>query len=374
MFNLFPWLVALAVLAAVTAWRKQKAQHKALREQWNQAAELLGFSPTHSATRGVSMLGKSNGLKATIDVRPTKGNTGTTVTRYRVEYPSLRLGLELSQQTRVHGLLKTLGAQDIEIGNAEFDAQFMVKGDDAGRVKQFLTTDRTVALNALARDHPGVTITDESIELTTAGAERDVQLLVSTARQVMTAAVVMAREAEPVAEMAAGLAVEDDDLGGDYEEARRRELQKVFGTVEAYTEEVADEAIPVDLEDGEPAVVDDSSDVATRLFGDHRLSFQAEKVFDTELRDRVVDWSGTVRDTAGSSANRWFAEEDPTVLVVNVAELDDDLYGTTPIDAYVAFDTGRDLPETGSEIRFSGRLVGIDGVSRRLYVGDAELS
>ena len=47
------------------------------------------------------------------------------------------------------------GPSTFLVGDPEFDAQFMVKGDSPDQITHFLTGERRVALNALARVHPG---------------------------------------------------------------------------------------------------------------------------------------------------------------------------------------------------------------------------
>jgi hypothetical protein len=70
-------------------------------------------------------------------------------------------------------------------------------------------------------------------------------------------------------------------------------------------------------------------------------------------------------------ATRGF-DDDREVFVLEVASLDDELYGTTAIDAIVSFPTGA-APELGDTVRFTGHLVDVDGVSKDLYVADGEL-
>ncbi|MCZ6461822.1 MAG: hypothetical protein O6705_06245 [Actinobacteria bacterium] len=63
-----------------------------------------------------------------------------------------------------------------------------------------------------------------------------------------------------------------------------------------------------------------------------------------------------------------------SVLVVDVASIEHDLYGNSTVDAIVAFSADAELPERGEPVRFSGRLVSVDGLTRNLYVADGRLS
>jgi hypothetical protein len=60
--------------------------------------------------------------------------------------------------------------------------------------------------------------------------------------------------------------------------------------------------------------------------------------------------------------------------VIEVASVDDDLYGRTSIDAIVELPSGTALPVRDTTVRFPGRLIGVDGVSKDLSFADGELT
>ena len=61
-------------------------------------------------------------------------------------------------------------------------------------------------------------------------------------------------------------------------------------------------------------------------------------------------------------------------MIVDVASIEHDLYGNASIDAVVAFPADATLPERGEVVRFTGRLIAVDGLTRNLFVSNAGLS
>lgn len=114
--------------------------------------------------------------------------------------------------------------------------------------------------------------------------------------------------------------------------------------------------------------------LATRLFGDNQLSFQVAAIFDQHYRSLRVEWLGTVRRSGGLSDSKAFEGGPHSILVVDVASIEHDLYGNSTVDAIVAFSADAELPERGEPVRFSGRLIAVDGLTRNLYVADGRLS
>ncbi len=114
--------------------------------------------------------------------------------------------------------------------------------------------------------------------------------------------------------------------------------------------------------------------LATRLFGDDQLSFEVAAIFDQHYRNLQVEWLGTVRRSGGLSDSKAFEGGPHSILVVDVASIEHDLYGNSSVDAIVAFSADAELPERGEPVRFSGRLISVDGLTRNLYVADGRLS
>jgi hypothetical protein len=389
----FFWVIILAgALISMGVRLAKRVQAGSFRDSWVEAAERLGFTMTGSGYQGLAMSGSKGSLQANIHVYRSSGKNAATNTRYEIGLPVLGLGLRLSSATGWQGLLKAFGAQDVEIGDPAFDARFVVKAGNPDRARRYFTPQRVTALNELFAQHPGFIVTDDELLLHTPGIASDVDEIVSTVERLLTTARALVMDpAEsdqvllgdwlPAAPTADELAVGDDieelseatATGGADDPAREQELQRVFETIEEYAEEAsATEPVEEGGVAAAPAPPDsDALLVASRLFGDSQLSFQTKMRFDEEFAGRYVEWSGTVKRPAGLMATRAF-DDAGEVLVLEVASLKDELYGTTAIDAIVSFPTGA-APDLGDTVRFKGHLVDVDGVSKDLYVADGEL-
>ena len=163
-------------------------------------------------------------------------------------------------------------------------------------------------------------------------------------------------------------------------EARRRE---VLQSLEAPVRE--DDLRPIPPPETRDAVVrpsdepDQGSDtdvdrdaiaVATYLFGENRLSFETAALFEKTYAGRRVVWSGKLREIKTVDHYRVLDDGPFTKAVIDIALLENDLFGNTVVTAIAAFPPGSiDSIELGSEITFSGELVGIDALVRNLFVG-----
>ena len=83
---------------------------------------------------------------------------------------------------------------------------------------------------------------------------------------------------------------------------------------------------------------------------------------------------GAVWRSGGLRTSKAFAGGPHSILVVDVAPIENDLYGNSTVDAIGAFSADAGLPERGEPVRFSGRLIAVDGLTRNLYVADGRLS
>ena len=113
-------LLVIGGLGAVVAHTSKK--RTAARETWATAAHRLRLVLTDGgAFSNPSMRGTLDGFRVAADVVTRgSGKNNKTNTRYRVHYPSLRLGMRLTKEVALlSSLSKGFGAQDVEVGDAE---------------------------------------------------------------------------------------------------------------------------------------------------------------------------------------------------------------------------------------------------------------
>lgn len=365
-----------AIAAAVSLG--SRAQTKKAREAWTVAADRLGFAMVEGGYKGLAMAGDSGDLPVVVDVyQRGSGDSPKTLTRYRVELPPLGVDLDVRKKTGWHGVLELFGAQDLAIGNDEFDTWFRLTSSYEDRARRYLNPQRVAALLDLSGRYPSVALADGELLLETNGVTSDPDRIVATANALVDAGRVLL-----VTEHEAQYVLLGESAPPEDEPPRSDEtMQRIHDTIEEYFEAAAEEAAPSPVAAPQPeqapsvaASVDETAaQVAADLFGGRQLGFESERRFQERYRDTPVTWSGVVQRQAGLSASRVFEGEGHTLVEVNVAALQDDLYGTSSVDAVVAFPAGTPQPERGTTIRFSGTLVAIDPLTKDLYVAGGRI-
>ena len=371
----FFWIVVVgAVVFSAIAGGAQRAQARRAREEWAAAADQLGFSVSGSNLKTLMLKGAEGAIRVVVDL--VRSDNSTT-TRYRVKLPPIGVDIGLSKQSEWHQFGKAFGAQDLEIGVPDFDDRFMVKTESPDRARAYLTPARVAALKALAEQHPGVSFFDATLIVSTGGVTKKAERLVSTVNNLLETARALVPDVALDRADEIGAAASKTD---SHDEADRDdELQYILETVEEYADDREADLTTSEASAEEAArLVSSTTDhsaatVASRLFGDRQLGFEAERTFNDEYLEAIVEWTGRVERQAGISASRRFEGEDHSVIEISVATLEDDLYGTTSVDALVAFPAGSEIPERGETVRFSGTLIAIDALTKDLYVADGRI-
>lgn len=153
-------------------------------------------------------------------------------------------------------------------------------------------------------------------------------------------------------------------------------------TVPVYTPDLEAEAMltepvpePDASADVREMVDEDPVAMATDLFGEHNLSFQTAARYDEAFAGRRVRWSGKLRRIRTVDEDRILGVGPFDKAVVDIATLENDLFGNTVVSAVVAFPPGTaEAISPGTDITFTGRLTGIDALVRNLFVDDAALA
>lgn len=172
------FLVVILVLAS---------QHtKKVEAAWSAAARELGFAYAPGSWKSHrGMHGAIEGRAVEIStITRGSGKHKQTYTRFEIAYgQSLGLGLRLTRQGFFSGVAKFFGGQDIEVGDAEFDENVVVKGRDPRRVIEFLTPARRFRIHRILATVANCDIADEQIVAEVPGAMADGAQIVSNARR-----------------------------------------------------------------------------------------------------------------------------------------------------------------------------------------------
>ena len=405
---IFVFIALIAVMAITIAI----VATRAVRLQWAAAAQELGLSIESSSFSHPRLAGTVDGFDVLVDVRGSGDNAHT---RYRVTYPPVAPPFELRREGGAQRILRMLGAQDVQLGDASFDEAFLVKTDAPADLAAFLGPARRLSLLRLVAAHRSLVASESSLEVTTrkvegkAGTiEGTVRRLTATAKHLIGTATTAVLD-EAIASRAAGdlgeslesveraVSAEPGDLDaqllqadaalaagdmnrfaaaaealrsalpGDAEaESLRTAARERMGLTEPppATPPTADQAL---TNDGAMAMFEE-------VFGGDRLSFESEGEFAATCRGRQVRWSGTVKSARRYDHDLDFGDGPATKAVVTVATIESDLYGNTAVDAVVALpaDAGAALAR-GDEVTFTGTLDKADAMMRNVFVRNGRI-
>jgi len=178
----FITLIAIAFAVVLIAIPISIARAREADRIWMEAATKLGLRFTPRALfAGRRMEGSLRGYRVKVDTfTRSHGKSSTTYTRFRIQFPrSLGLGLELTREGFFSGFAKKFGVQDIQVGDAVFDPDVMVKGTDPERVIRYLTRARRTRIHRFLTSHDGATIGDHGIKWQTRGVIRSARSIES---------------------------------------------------------------------------------------------------------------------------------------------------------------------------------------------------
>ena len=102
--------------------------------------------------------------------------------------PPLGLGMQVYRTGLAENLGKLFGAQDVQVGEPEFDAVFTVKARDEANVKQVLANGAAQAILQLAAIAEDVSADDQAIRVSVPGVMSDPRAVATLVRAMGEAA------------------------------------------------------------------------------------------------------------------------------------------------------------------------------------------
>ena len=422
------FFVAVVIIAAAVLVAYQREQR--VDEAWGDAARQLGMDYEQKSggffsfgtKPGRLITGTTHGVTMQVDViRKGSGNNQSSYTRYRAGYPSLGLGLSVTQTGLFRRIMKAFGAQDIEIGDAEFDDAFIIKGTDPGRVAAFFDPSKTMAVHRLLTDYSDATVGDAQIMLEQRGVQRKPDVLTSLVRRLVSVASLftgagrsgvamnealdrqrrgdLAHAAE-LLRKAATTAKDDVELRrleGEalYSSGRYNEATEVFARLE--NDLPADpwatqwrqraqsrsrlppppsppKALPPAFE--APDTILSAGVVADEIFDPTKLSFESTEAFEDRFEGKRVRWSGVLQRSSSYTTDLDFGRGPGVKAVFEVHRLTVDLFGGRDVDAVVQLPAdAEDVLRNGRDeiFTFEGTLVKVDALMRNLFLENGRL-
>jgi hypothetical protein len=359
------FLIAVAVPVAIGLAARALANPDPFRV----AATSLGITYSRSVPDLLPRLsGTINRIPVRVDIPPD----AAAEIRYRVFYPDLGIALRLERETTIDRTLGALGSGDREIGAKSFDDAFRVNTSRPDALAKMMTPELRERLVSLVERYPSAVIADGDITLTTKADEPTTAAIVNTVNDLVIVAVLLLANAPPPLETPPPRRV------------ARASVPPPPAATPSPTKPTPASSQPAPTPRSEPEPEPPPQHEAAQssglpdgffndVFGENRLSFESDDRFEREIAGSVVNLSGMVKQS-----NRYQDEPDATPAsgvkaIVTVAQIDNDLYGMTDIDA-VVYLAGTDELDRGEHISFTGRLTGVDAFMRNLFIDDARLT
>ncbi|MCP4967567.1 MAG: hypothetical protein GY926_20325 [bacterium] len=369
------WLIVIAavILAVIVAALVRRD------DPFKAAATGLGLKLTRTVPDLIPNLdGLVNGMAVKVDVA---GSREPTV-RYEVFYPELGMALRLERETTITRTLGQLGNTDPQVGSKPFDDSFRINTSRPDALRTMMTPERRRNLIHLIETYPKVVIGDGSIVLLSDTLEPSADTIKTTVSDLVAAAETLvagrpeplkapeppppppraATPSPPAAKAAPAQEARPSPTAPPTQQQDRPEPKPTPAPRPA--PEQPPPAIP---STGLP------SDFFDNVFGANRLSFEDEGQFDEKIRGTQVNLSGTVKQASPYAGDDDLAPTAGTKAVITVAQIDNDLYGKTDIDA-VVFLTSETSLDRGDTVTFTGTIEKVDPYMRNVFVTEAAVS
>lgn len=414
-------ILLLVILVPLSIKQAQQAN-----EAWSATARELGL---HYQPGGFlssrNIRGSYQGCQIHVDtytVRSGKNNS-TTYTRFRIDYPSLGMGLKLEEEGFFTGVTKFFGAQDIQVGDPAFDGDVLVKGSYAKRIQEFLTPARRMRILRFLKNHSGATITDNEISWRTHGVMRHQAGLVSGIQAGARLASHLTGDREDDRRLGRAIQAQDegrpsealaflqnlestknpdsDDseiyeaelveekiLEGEllYMADRRDEAKQAFQAAHQAEPEDADlaewaehvtEPPPPPVTQEENRLSDlDAVALCQELFEKNKMSYQISREFEQQHAGKRVRWSGHLRRVESYSFELVFGSKPGCKGIITLHELQTNSFNDSRVSAIVQFpkeDLDRLKAREDQPITFEGQLKKVDALMRNFYLAEGRL-
>ncbi len=417
-------LIVGLIITAVVAYGKRADA------AWEETGKMRGLRYHREGLSKRRLTGKIEGFPVRVECyRKSRGKHSSTHTVFTLRYPHQGLGFTLKRAGALLGVARFLGVKDIRVGDDEFDAEVLVKGDHPREIRAYLTKPRRDRVRRLFSLYRGSVVRDGEIEWDQHRlATSSEQMITVLDRFVRLARFLSADVAEELPEIPVSPPPVEEEPppppvplvlpGGsatrpeppplpepapevEPEVEPAVELDSLFEPEEISPEEVpepfpepepvlpAEEAEPevepdadVDFEpeveppaEVEPAPALDSAvavePLCEDLFTGGRMGSEVGRLFEERYRDHPVTWSGTLERIDDFYSDRVFGSEPGSKAIVLIHELTDANMGALAIHAILGLtresaDALR--PRAGERVSFEGRLVHCDPYMRQLFV------
>jgi hypothetical protein len=333
------------VLVAVSALIKLAQNADQSDKAWQEAARKLGLEAGHTGWLGTRrMSGTLDGFSVYVDTATTThGKSSSTTTRFQIGFPEpLGLGLELSREGLATQLAKLFGQNEVLTGDGPFDAAVLARGDDADEIRAYLTDRRRDAIRRFITKYEGARVYDSGVFAAVPRTVAKSAELVETVRDLVEVAQVASAKGKKTRTTRPPVAASDT------------------------SPQTAPSAAPARVK------VDalSAAAVCESLFKDSPASIEATRRFDEQFKGKTVHWTGTLKWVDSAAFEPSYGFDTVARAIIEIGSTGP-TPGASPVRAFVRLPDG--LPaglreKAGTQVAFTGRLVGLDAFARNIYV------
>lgn len=381
------FLIMLLIAAGIIGFSMH--QSKQVSEAWSMAARVLQLAYVPGGWMQERRLsGKIQGSLVVVEtITRGSGKSSSKYTRYRVSHSRpLRLGLQVRKEGFLSGMAKTFGAQDIQVGDPDFDARVLVKGNDPDAVIHFLTRDRRMKILQAITRFDDFSLDDTGAQYECSGTENESHTLIRKIRQLVEFVQSMEDAHTPASPPTLPTSVTATPPAAKPKPAAKPVAKPAHRPPPLPAPPPLPQSKPVPHSttspqkpvnqgptpaSSQPAVAQEAaraSDVGAALFVGNQGIAQAERWFATEFANRTIEGHGILRHAKTSGFDFVFGSGSCVIATIDVPLPTADPYGRHSFQVIVCMPTGTPCPAIGANITFHGTLVKVDALMRQLFV------
>ena len=401
-------IVAVVVAAVITVASFVNKRNQDVNQAWQKVADTHGLTlRPASFGSGPRLSGFVNGHDLTIDIRKKgAGNQKSPWTRFRLGMPPLNLGIEIRNERFSDRFRRVFGTADIAVGDPTFDRNVMIKGRKERAVQRFLTPERRRPVAHFLASFADASITDDEISMSSRGYARKHGDVLAGIDAMLIVAEALAGDAGPAvdrmrpddAQIPAGEAArltDDPEVPPDAEvppdteaptdaesAADNAEVSPDMGHVPP--DVPPDDEAPPDAAETEPdipapppvgpdAAGIDPATFCGVVFAPGMLSFASTQAFRQNFEGRQIHWTGTLETVTPFSYDFDFGSQGGLKAVFALPSADS--AGGREPKAVIGLpgDAGDLEQRIGQAVAFTGRLIKVDGLARKIFVAEAAI-
>lgn len=372
-------IVTLAVIAVAVGVTKSRTAD--LNRSWETVAQKFGLTfETATWNKPPILSGFVEGRDLTVDVEKRhSGKHSVAWTRFRLGMESLDLGLKLRGEKFFDRVSKAFGTQDITIGDAAFDHEVLVQGNDDVVIREFMTPERRGTIRRFLNAFPTSAITDNEISVLTRGYVRKAGDVTGTIYTMLKLARTLTElhddaDSEPTTDY---LLQGEADVQPTQSAAQTQRVENINRDESIILDKPpnaagrdSDPHSAFSAPPGSPQI----AEFCESVFAPGKMSFEATQTFRQDFEGKRVVWSGTLESASALAFDFDFGTK-TAKAVLKIHANDTGSAGSHDTKAILALPAAIDRLDQliGQPLTFAGTLLKVDGFARKVFLSNAAI-